>query len=353
MIESNQDIIKIYSNTDTTKLKIFIVLLILECICGTYMYFTVHAYNNIFLIINFFMILFIFIALKNIKKKKVQVLEAEITKEGIKIYTKKQVLEYKYKDLKNVSCYNGSNSSKNEIFINYYDINQKQKTKIFRLTGCYNEKFIDLVNSIKQTDKEDLNIISDNNTIESIENINKKEDLYENLVAGKTLNVLFLGKDRLIKKISENNYTLPRTSKFYFIDEKGNELYLYLHEMDILYNKLKIKEIYTIEYNKKSKNFIVKYTEDKFNKEIFENVKNRLEYKYTLLFDDIIIQKEIEYEQTRYKLICINRYILLLDLLLLLKYPKISIIIFFITLILNLIFLVTIRNKCKNYYNNF
>ena len=300
MIESSEDKIKIYSNTNIIRLK------------------------------------------KDIKQKNIQVLEAEITKEGIKFYKKKQVFEYTYSDLKEV-FYDSSYNSRNEVFISYYNDNKKLKTKIFNITGCDKVKFVDMVNNIRQYDKETINIISDNNKNE--ENINEKENLYKKLKNGETLKVLFLGKDRLLKRISKDSYSLPTSSKFYFIDENGNELYLYLPEMDIDYNELKIEKVYTIEFNKK---YILKCVEQDFNKQIFENAKNKLEHKFTLLFDDIKIHKEIEYEQKIYKVANIFKYILLLDLLLLFKHTEISIMIFFAVLIINLIFLCIIRERLKD-----
>lgn len=59
MIEECENKIKIYSSTNTTDLKIKILIFILAAIYGTYMYFSAHAYNLFFLILSLFMIIFI------------------------------------------------------------------------------------------------------------------------------------------------------------------------------------------------------------------------------------------------------------------------------------------------------
>lgn len=354
MIKEYGDKIEIYSSTDTTELKIRIIIWILGLISGIYMYITAHAYNVAFLIISLIMLVAIYINLKTIKKKKVQVLEAEITNTYIKFYKGEKFVKFKYSEIKNVS-YDTFYSRENEIFVNYFDVNNKLNTAIFLITGCSKEKFADIANNIKESEN-DKNYNNKNNkeanynNNEKIEKVSEKLSLYELLQSGEILKVAFLGKDKLLKKIGDNKYSLPQTSTFYFIDENGEKLELYLNELDIDDKELKVEGVYVIKYNKKYKCYTFEISKQEFDSEIFQKARNKLEYRNRLLFEDTKIQEEIKYEEIIYKLTKFNRYTMLLDLLLLLKYPGIGCVIFLVTLIVSMVVFENIRNKCKKIY---
>jgi len=363
MINDDGNKIEIYSNTDITDLKIRLIVFVLAAISGIYMFITAHAYNLIFLGICALMLLGIFITFKEIKKTKAQKLEAEITENNIKFYTKKKIVEYEFNKIKNLSC-DSIYSNTNEIFVNYYDDNNKLKTDVFLITGCDKNRFVDIANSVKgeainknsnieKKEVYDNNEKTDNFYKDNIENDTQKErEPYEILKSGENLKVLFLGKNKLLKKYGNEKYSLPQSSIFYFIDSNGNELNFYLQQLDIDDKDLKVNDVYTIKYNKKYKYFIVELSNQDFNTEIIENIKNKVEYRNTLLFDDEMIQLEIKYEDIVNKLRTIMRYVIFLDLVVLLKNPEIGFTIFFAAILISLFILTYIRNKCKKLYES-
>ena len=145
MIKPEKDRIEIYSNTNTTYLKIILGIFII-------------AFAVMILIglkdriwICYVIALIILLAslgiLKLIKNAETQKLEAVITSKELKCYLKKGEMTFDLTKVRNFT-WDKFNRDFNTLYINYTDENNKNKTALFWITGCSSMFFSKLGNEI-------------------------------------------------------------------------------------------------------------------------------------------------------------------------------------------------------------
>lgn len=287
MVKSDNNKMQVYSKVDKKELKKAIKLLIVAAIMSL-IFFCIDS--NIITIFSLclanIVLLISIIIYKNISEEpKLQVV---LTKEYIEVYRKKETFRCNMEKIISFSCDQSTNSL-NEVFINYKNEKNKKKTKIFILRGMHNREFINIANGVLNN----KDIIKDS---EILKEKDYEEDFNKENVFGNIAKILcFVGKEKLVTTINNQKNVDNMENVLYFLDKDGKEFKLYWQNIKMEKDlKLKTNKFYTVKYDEKNKYYKITDTNFKFDLEIINEYKNKIHVSNILIFDDKIINEEIE-----------------------------------------------------------
>lgn len=315
MIKSDENKIEIYSKADKVQIKkIIYMLTILTITSAIILLFSFNVFGIFTLgALSIILITSIMLFKKMPDEPKLQVV---LTKEYIEIYQRKGNFKCDMNKIISFS-YDQSSNSLNEVFINYYNEKNKKVCKIIFLRGMYNRKFVDIANGVLNN-KESINnceILKENDNKEAVNEENANEEMQWGNVA-KIL--CYAGKKRLVTKINNRKNVDRLDNLLCFVDKNGKEYKIFWDYITIEKDvELKVNNFYAVKYDQKAQEYNIIYTDFKFDINIVEQYKNKLDIKATLICDDEIISKEISLldKYSISKQIC--KYALVLILLLL------------------------------------
>lgn len=315
MIKSDENKIEIYSKADKAQIKNTInILAFLTIISAIILLFSFNVFGIATLcVLSIILITSIILFKKMPDEPKLQVV---LTKEYIEIYQRKGNFKCDMNKIISFS-YDQSSNSLNEVFINYYNEQNKKVTKIFFLIGMNNRKFVEIANGVLNN-KDSINKCEMLNHNDDKEIVNE-ENANEEMQWGNVAKILYYaGKKRLVTKINNRKNVDRLDNLLCFVDKNGKEYKIFWDyitlEKDL---ELNVNKFYAVKYDPKAQEYNITYTDFKFDINIVEQYKNKLDIKATLICDDEIISKEISLLD-KYRIakqIC--KYALVLTLLLL------------------------------------
>lgn len=297
MIEENNGKIKIYSQINRELLKqgltivvIAEILLIMLCI------FTpnnaLRVFFGFFIIIGLIAILFSVYMLKNRKDKKLKIV---LCKEYLEIYGKKENEKIFLKDI--LSATFNPSDNLNQVYLNYKNEKNKNKTKVIISQGCSNIKLANYINELieesnEKTKEKQFDNKSENIKIENFEAnmINENTLMSEDIFYG-----CFIGKSKIL---TERGNSLPQIpSTFLFICKDGKFIKIWFNELDIKPEELEVNCNYKIQFNKKNRLFNIEKVDSKDIYPFLDSIKKMLSIKLIYTFDNKRIIKEISMER--------------------------------------------------------
>lgn len=337
MIKDDGDKLEIYSQVNIPKIKLASTLFAATII--------MLIFNLIFSFTYFYLILFILSLLLEafciyvLRRPNEPKLRVRLTKEYLEIYKRKKVEKYDMSKIINFSC--DSNSSTNEVFVNYYNEKGKKCCKPFFLIGCTNLKFVDIANSLKSENESVKNI-----NLNEYDSSKGKKDLFDLLYDNQELKLYFIGKSKLVLNTG-NPLSFPQfPAQFFFIDDCGNVIDFYYHEMLIEPIKLFSNNFFIVRYNKKKKMFCFTPINDNFDLELVNNFKNKIEIRNSLLFDVESIKREYNIERKYFIFRRIIQILLLIAIGLLFINKDIGCISFLFVLISFSVYMYVLKKQC-------
>ena len=145
MIKPEKDRIEIYSNTNTTYLKIILGIFLV----GFALLVLIGLKDRMWICyaIALIILLVSLVILKLIKNTEKQKLEAVITSKELKCYAKNGEMIFDLAKVRNFT-WDKFNRDFNTLYINYTDENNKNKTALFWITGCSSMLFSAICNEI-------------------------------------------------------------------------------------------------------------------------------------------------------------------------------------------------------------
>lgn len=310
MIKSDNKKIEVYSKFDKKEMETSIKL----CIAGEILMFILFITNiniiTIFLmcITSLMLLISIVIYKKTSEEPKLRVV---LTKDYIEVFEKKGTFRCNMDKINSFSC-DYSRNSLNEVFINYYDEKNKKVSKMFFLKGMNSREFINIANGVLNC-KEDIEyseILSNNNNIEDIEEETKWGNVAKILC--------YVGNQKLVTIINNKKNVDKFENILCFIDKNGKEFKIYWD--DIILEKdlrLNVNNFYAVKYDENKEVYNIFYTDFKFDINIVDKYKNKLDVKTTLICNDEIIKEEIRVLDKYRKLRESCKYALLISILLL------------------------------------
>lgn len=218
-----------------------------------------------------------------------QLLQCYITKEYIEFYkNQKSNFKCELNRIISISYNQKDNDIFNKVIINYYDNNKNKQTKVIFLKGMTNIQFCNIVNQmLEEKNDKNLNKCMDDIMIEQVQNDKTIDKEIAKILC-------YIGKEKIVKIPETANDVVKLKSIFHFIDKNGYLFKISLDEI-ILEDDLNLKtnNFYTVKINENNK-YYLSSTNFKFDYNIVEEYKNKLDAKELLIFDDNIIEEEIE-----------------------------------------------------------
>lgn len=298
MIEENNGKIKIYSQINRGLLKqgltiVVIAEIFLIILCVITPNNALRIFWGFFIIIGLIPILFSVYMLKNRKDKKLKIV---LCTEYLEIYGKKENEKILLKDI--LSATFDPSDNLNQVYLNYKNEKNKNKTKVIIAQGCSNIKLANYINELIEGNKEKPKENQfDNNKSENIKIENFEANMIKGnaLMSGDVFYGCFIGKSKIL---TERGNSLPQVpSTFLFVCKDGKFIKLWFTELAIKPEELEVNCNYKIQFNKKNRLFNIEKVDSEVIYPFLESIKKMLSIKLIYTFDNKRIIKEISMER--------------------------------------------------------